>query len=233
MSTSQKSPEPIDPPALDQIQCLIWDWNGTLLDDLNLCLDIINSMLVSRSLPPVSQKRYRKLFGFPVKDYYQRIGFDFNDEPFEALSTEFITAYERGRSECRLMSGAKEALTAAAGLELHQNIISASKSDYLSQAVNSFQIDDYFSTVTGLADHHAAGKEMLLKRFLAVHDFQPQQILMVGDTDHDGAIAASCGIPCLLIPNGHHSRERLLESGATVVESLQTVVTLLGSKASE
>lgn len=206
-----------------RLDLLIWDWNGTLLDDLQLCLEIINNLLAARNLPPVSQKRYLEIFGFPVQDYYQQLGFDFSQEPFEAISTEFITAYEQGRPECQLMDGAEQALAAGADLGLTQTIISASKKDYLRNAVREYGIDHYFRDVLGLNNHHAAGKSLLAADYLANASWQPDRILMIGDTTHDASIAASLGIRCLLIPNGHHSQVRLLSTGAVVIESLLEV----------
>ena len=54
---------------------IIWDWNGTLLDDRWLCVEGINQALVKRDLPPISEDRYRKIFTFPVKEYYKKLGY--------------------------------------------------------------------------------------------------------------------------------------------------------------
>ena len=199
---------------------VIWDWNGTLLDDLDLCLDIINKILANRELPTLTREQYQEVFDFPVRDYYQRLGFDFAHEPFEAISTEFITTYERRRSECHLMDGARQALDALSRLGISQSIISASKLDYLARAVSEYGIEDYFEHIMGLDNHHAQGKLTLAENFLASGNLEPGRILIIGDTTHDAAIARSLGTFCLLIPNGHHSKHRLLETGAGVMDSL-------------
>jgi phosphoglycolate phosphatase len=74
---------------------IIWDWNGTLFDDAWLCIEIINAMLVRRGLTRLTPEEYEQIFDFPVRDYYSRIGFDFQVEPFEKLSDEFIDRYMR------------------------------------------------------------------------------------------------------------------------------------------
>ena len=70
------------------ISHIIWDWNGTLFDDANLCRDIINRMLHARGRATLDAQRYEEAFGFPVRDYYARIGFDFSEEPFELVLAE-------------------------------------------------------------------------------------------------------------------------------------------------
>ena len=54
-------------------RCVIWDWNGTLLDDLQLCLRLLNEMLEEDGCPNrYDLAAYREIFGFPVVDYYRR-----------------------------------------------------------------------------------------------------------------------------------------------------------------
>jgi len=199
---------------------IIWDWNGTLLDDLNLCLEIINALLNKYHLPPISSDKYLALFGFPVEDYYRKIGFNFENLSFEVISTEFITAYEKGRPNCQLMSGALETLKTLSDIGYSQSIISASKKGFLTKAVQDYGIHDYFLAINGLDNHHAAGKLDLAQDFLKVQNLNPNTILLIGDTLHDAEIADKLGVDCWLIPNGHHSRQRLESAGVPIMESL-------------
>jgi phosphoglycolate phosphatase len=89
---------------------LIWDWNGTLLDDAWLCRDIMNGQLRKRGLPTLSAERYEAIFDFPVEGYYRKVGFDWRKESFEEAGTEFIVEYEKRKTECRLQIGAQELL---------------------------------------------------------------------------------------------------------------------------
>jgi len=199
---------------------LIWDWNGTLLDDLELCLEIINGMLRERALPAITRSSYLEIFDFPVQNYYQAIGFDFSREPFEKVSDQFIQAYEKGRPGCQLMDGSREILAQMASLGISQSILSASRASYLVKAVAEYGIEGFFTSVHGLDNHHAAGKLDLARAFLKTCQLDPAAMLLVGDTTHDGEIARALGVPCILIPRGHHSRRRLEETGFQVVSSL-------------
>lgn len=206
---------------------IIWDWNGTLLDDLNLCLEIINNLLSKKHLPAVSRDNYLAIFGFPVQDYYQNIGFDFEKETFEVVSTEFISAYEKGRPNCLLMSGAQETLELFLLSGYTQSILSASKQAYLNKAVLDYGIKDYFISINGLDNHHAAGKFDLAKEFMIDQNLAPNTILLIGDTLHDAEIAASLGVDCLLIPNGHQDRQRLESAGVPILDSLSDLSTYI------
>jgi phosphoglycolate phosphatase len=202
---------------------LIWDWNGTLFDDVQLCLDIMNGMLSKRGMPTVTREGYIQVFDFPVINYYRQLGYDFEQEPFEGISTEFITAYETQRAQCKLMPGTKATLEAIARLGLSQSVLSASKQDYLHQALREYGLAGYFSSAYGLDNHHAAGKQEAGLAFMAEQNLDPHKVLLVGDTTHDAQVAAAMGVDCWLIPNGHQDRGRLSAVGVPVIEDLTQV----------
>ena len=81
---------------------IIWDWNGTLLDDTRMAVRTMNQMLKQRGLPALTVDHYKSVFTFPVKDYYQKIGFDFQAEPFEVPALEFIDLYNSQLKDCSL-----------------------------------------------------------------------------------------------------------------------------------
>jgi phosphoglycolate phosphatase len=215
-----------------EVKHIIWDWNGTLLDDLDHCLDTINKMLSERNLPELTRDSYQNAFDFPVQDYYQRIGFDLDKESFETLNTEFIQAYEKGRPDCSLMDGAKEILSQTTRLGLSQSILSASKSGYLKEAIEANDVSGFFTIIQGQDNHHAAGKMDLAKAFLETCLLHPLELLLVGDTTHDSDIARELGINCILIPNGHQSRKRLENTGYPVIDSLVDLERILSKLAS-
>ena len=68
---------------------VVWDWNGTLFDDVALCIQVMNGMLEKRGLPRLAgPKQYRQVFTFPVEEYYKALGFDFSREPFSQLPAQ-------------------------------------------------------------------------------------------------------------------------------------------------
>ena len=73
---------------------IIWDWNGTLVDDTWLFVDIMNGVLKDRNLNGITLQDYRNVFDFPVKDYYIKLGFDFAEEAFESSGLDFIKIYD-------------------------------------------------------------------------------------------------------------------------------------------
>lgn len=203
-----------------QYKHIIWDWNGTLFDDAWLCVDIINEVLQKRGLSPVTPDDYQRLFGFPLIDYYRKLGFDFTLEPFEAISTEFILEYEKRRSACQLRPGALDVLGHHAQNGVTQSILSASKQSFLDEAIDHFNIANFFIGVNGLDNHHASGKIEIGQQWVAELDLEASKIVLIGDTVHDYEVAGAIGVDCWLIPSGHQDFQRLTACEAEVIESL-------------
>lgn len=199
---------------------VIWDWNGTLFDDVRLGIDIMNGMLRRRGMAEMTLARYQQVFDFPVKEYYRRLGFDFARESFEALGTEFIDAYERRKMECGLQPLARETLDRLRASGRQQAVLSAYRHATLEDILRAFAVRDHFALVVGSDDHYAHGKieqgRWLLKELGCV----PGQAVLIGDTVHDADVARALGIACVLVTSGYHGRTRLVETGYPVIDSL-------------
>ena len=84
-------------------ELILWDWNGTLLDDVELCVDALNRLLVSFGYPQqYSLAEYREIFGFPIEDYYVRAGFDFSKDSFADLAKRYMEDYNPRSAACSL-----------------------------------------------------------------------------------------------------------------------------------
>jgi len=199
---------------------LIWDWNGTLLDDVDDCLAVLNDMLEKRYLKMLTRNRYRDLFNFPVLDFYQQIGFDFKTESFDDVAIEYHVGYTRRLPECRLHPGAEQILRAAAHAGYTQSLLSAYPQNALENALNYFQVRPWFTKIVGLDDHFAHSKLENGKRFLKELKIDPSHVLLIGDTLHDSEVADATGVDCVLLTYGHQSRRRLQSCGVRLFDTL-------------
>ena len=206
---------------MKKIETLFWDWNGTLLDDVKECLEIINVSLKKRELKELSIEDYLEMFEFPVKNYYEKIGFDFSRESFEEAGQEYIDAYGKIMFDCALQSGAVQALETAKGRGLSQFILSALNHSALEMCVKKFGLVDYFTSVRGLSDSYAHRKIELGIHLLAESGCKTSSALMIGDTVHDYETACAMGIKCVLVASGHNSVARLEKCGVPVFKDLK------------
>jgi phosphoglycolate phosphatase len=196
---------------------IIWDWNGTLINDVWL------EMLKKRNLPKIDSEKYREIFDFPVTKYYIKLGFDFSKEYFEKLTVEFIGEYYARFNECKLFDEVEEVLKKIRGRGISQSILSASKEDVLTEKIKYYGIDKYFCRIIGLENHYAESKIENGKKWIAELNLNPQEVLLIGDTIHDYDVSKHMGCDCLLVANGHHSYKRLARLGTDVISTLKEI----------
>jgi len=206
---------------------ILWDWNGTLIDDVWLCVEIINGMLAQRGLPDLDAARYMEIFDFPVQGFYERAGFDFSVEIFGSVTTEYNDEYMRRFGECRLQDGARELLRTCAASGLHQSVLSATEQSRLETMVTDFGLGAVLGRVVGQSNHHSTGKLQTARELVSSLGVPCSHVLMVGDTTHDHHIAEEIGIDCVLVSIGHHKREKLQDTGAMVLDGLPQVGRIL------
>jgi len=202
---------------------IIWDWNGTLINDVWLAVEAMNKMLAKRHLPGIDSKKYKEIFDFPVTKYYLKLGFDFSKESFEELTVEFISGYYQCFNKCKLNEGVEVVLKKISDMGIHQSILSASKEDVLIEKIKYFGIDKYFCRIMGLENHYAESKVEEGKEWIAELNLNPQDVLLIGDTIHDYDVSKHMGCDCLLVANGHNSYERLAKLGVEVISTLKEI----------
>lgn len=211
-----------------KIDLVIWDWNGTLIDDTATCYQIANEMRIERGMPPMPDIHYyRSVFGFPVIEYYKRMGYTFETEPFENISYEFHAMYAERMADCPLQPCATETLRAVLNRGARQVLLSASGQALLDAQVDIFSLSGYFDRVIGNSDNFAHGKADYAREFLLDSGVPPERALFVGDTDHDFEIADSLGCNCALLVPGHQTREHLAVLGTRLIDSLCEIPALL------
>ena len=206
---------------------IIWDWNGTLVDDAWLCVEIVNGMLRRRGKPAVSYEQYRLGFEHPVKDYYERIGIDFSVESFEVIADEFIAEHDKRRFDCKLQDDAVGVLKSCVDAGLTQSILSAYPQGRLEETVGFYGLRGYFTKVAGLDNHYACSKVERGRGLMEELVFGPGEILFVGDTTHDFEAAKAIGVDCVLVSNGHNEPDKLRRCGVRVLNSMTEVAGLL------
>jgi phosphoglycolate phosphatase len=202
---------------LKNTKALIWDWNGTLLNNLEISILSMNQMLGKRNIPLLNIEKYLSVFTFPVQDYYRKAGVDFDEHDWETVAMEFIGNYRKNVVEAGLHPDVKEILEFFRQKNIKQYILSAMQQDFLEETVIKTGIGEMFDKIVGLNNHYAATKEDVAKHLIREIGISTDEICMVGDTIHDFEVAGSVGIGCILIAHGHQSHKRLKETGTMVI----------------
>ena len=209
--------------ALRQI---LWDWNGTLLNDLRYAIDVRNRTFPAFGLPGIpSVEAYHRVFTFPVRAYYESAGV--TEQNFEAVAHAWMDEYVRGFGGVSLHEDAIEVLERFRNAGVKQVVLSATKRDMLESQLARFPIRAYFDQTLGLGDIYAGSKEAVGRAYLSGCGIAPEESVMIGDTLHDAEVARAMGTRCILVARGHQSRKSLLSAGVPVTDSLRETVALL------
>ena len=202
---------------------ILWDFNGTIINDVETGIISINTLLSRRGMPTIdSIEQYHSVFTFPITEYYRNVGFDFDKEPYPILAIEWVRENQENIKKARLCDGARDALERFAALGIPQIIISATQQDMLMGHVGDLGISHFFEDILGLDNIHAESKVALGRAWMDAHpDALP---LMIGDTIHDAEVAREIGCDCRLCAVGHQSLETVSTAGVPVYQSLGELV---------
>lgn len=203
---------------------IIWDWNGTLLDDVEVVIDVMNSLLKKRKMPVIDREKYLQIFDFPVINYYTELGFDFSLEPFEIIANEYVELYRDTYGACNLQQDAEKILKSINDSNITQSILSASEQTYLDESVSFYKISDFFVKLLGLNDHYAISKVENGKRLLQDLSLSPNEVLLIGDTIHDYEVSKAIGCDCVLVACGHQHLDKLKNYDVPVYSSLNELI---------
>ena len=199
---------------------IIWDWNGTMLDDRWLTIAAMNIVLARRNMAELTEDRYLQLFTFPVIEYYRRLGFDFDKEPFSVSGSEFINEYNARAFEPQLHDGIIALIAELNKNGVSHSILSASSQKILNKLAKHHNINHYFIAVLGQDNHYAYGKIETGKMWINKLGIAPKNTLFIGDTEHDLEVANAIGSHCALLSWGHSSTERLENRGINVFDAM-------------
>lgn len=198
----------------------IWDFNGTILDDVEAGIRSVNQLLRERGLRELAnQEEYRRVFGFPIRSYYERIGFDFSVEPYEVLAPKWVALYLENVKASDVRQGVRELMTWFRQKGISQTLLSATEQNMLSKQIHALGFFGEFDEIFGLDNIHAYSKVQQARLWRENH---PQaRAFLIGDTEHDYEAACAMGADCYLIVGGHQSKETLLKTGAVVLDSFE------------
>ena len=200
---------------------IIWDWNGTILDDLKLNLEVENTLLSRRGRRLIdSIAEYHEKFQFPIIKFYEELDFDLENESFEDIAKEYVREFDERFYELEIFSDAKDAVSDFKCEGIKQVILSQTEQKWLEKQVEHHNMTELFTELLGARDIYVKGKVAMALRWIEENGIDSRDVLMVGDTVHDFEVSESIGCDCVLIARGHHSRERLMTTAATVIDSI-------------
>jgi phosphoglycolate phosphatase len=202
---------------------ILWDWNGTLLDDTQAAFDTLNIMLRKRGAAEITMDFYRDNFAFPVRPFYEAIGVKLEAEDWDALAVEYHDIYAAQPKKLNIETTAALSAVAAAGAG--QSIISALRQDLLNAAVvDEYGLGGFFEYVYGVDNLDGASKFTRAQELVeTLRRRGEDDLTLIGDSLHDKEVADGLGVKCVLCSQGSHAHwrlERVAPTAGTLLEAV-------------
>ena len=205
---------------MNNIKYIFFDFNGTILNDVELCLDLLNEKLLKQDKDTLTLDEYKHVFKFPIRQYYKDAGLDFNIESYESMADSFIAKYQPLSLKCGLYSCVIPTIKYLKEKNIKLIILSASEMNNLNYQVNHYGISDYFDAVLGINNIYADSKTGIGIKYIQNNHINKNECIFVGDTLHDFEIANEMGIKPVLVTCGHQAFDIIRESGATIINDI-------------
>lgn len=207
------------------IDTIIWDFNGTVLDDRAASTQAVNQMMARRNLGSITEEWYAANLIMPLEAFYESVGFDMRAEQIERLSEEFQR--ECAKVERPIFPEVRKALELLREKGYRQLLFSSLHQSFLEEQAKERGVSGYFEKIMGRTDRRLGSKEQAAKRYLEQAGMDPKTVLFIGDLTTDWEMAEYVGSPCVLIPKGHQDYRRLSSTGACILQDASEVISYL------
>jgi len=210
-----------------KIRNIIWDWNGTLVNDTPVAHSTFNHLLETKVGRSISLDGYREIYQHPIENMYRSAGFDLELHSYELLSHEFHLRYAELSVEIGLQHDSLTTLDWFRSRSCRQFVLSALPHDLLIEAVTKFEVGEFFEEISGLADNLGRGKIHTGVVLLETQKLDPLETVLIGDSSHDAEVADALGVSCILVARGFESRSRLEQNRYPVASDFSEALNLL------
>ncbi len=199
---------------------ILWDWNGTILNDTPVAFEATNILLKKYNYPTISLEYYRDNVDTPIVNFYSKI-FDLTKENMDTLDNEWCVLYNELSFKIKLQDGVESILKKFNEHNCHQAVLSAFRTEEITKFAEKFSVEHYFKAILGTQNIVMESKTMRGKKYMQDNALEPEETLYIGDTAHDCDTAKGLNIDCVLMSNGQQSEKVLKKCDVPVFDSFE------------
>ena len=214
-----------------RISHVVWDWNGTLLDDNTAVLAAVNAVCVEFGRADLTWPEWQAVYARPMRVSYEQIlQRALDDEEWTRVDKLYHERYDALLHTCGLAAGVPDELRLWGESGRTQSLLSMWFHARLTPTIDQFGLTQYFSRVDGLVGDVGGGsKSESLIRHLEAQDLDPADVVLIGDVVDDADAAATAGTQCILVTTGAMTRVALENTGLPVTNSVTEALRLIES----
>ena len=207
------------------IQHVIWDWNGTLLDDVDITVQATIDWMASKGRHGVTKELVKQHSSRDYADFFAALlGRRPTDAEIKEARAYYQKIYAPARHTLPLAPDAKLALDEVDKAGMSQSLLSMAPHAELTELVDLHGLKRQFLRVDGDRTASMHSKVENLRNHLEALMLEPETVAMIGDALDDYEVSAQTGIQPILVDTGMYSTERLEQTGAPVARSLTEAV---------
>ena len=181
---------------------LIFDWSGTLVDDLGPVIEATNAVFERYHLPPFDRDRFRREFRLPYSEFYAEF---LPDIPLAELEVHFRPAFSSAKSPVTVLPHAREKLEWCTRHGIRAFVLTSMDTQAFERQMDDFQLRHHFeATYSGIID-----KRDMIHEIIERHQLKPQETAFVGDMTHDVETARHGGLSSIAVLTGYQHPEVL------------------------
>lgn len=181
---------------------LIFDWSGTLVDDMGPVIEATNAVLGKYGIAPYDREGFRRGFRLPYSEFYAEI---LPGVSLEELESHFRPAFDAAVTPVTVLPHAREKLEWAHARGLRMFVLTSMDADAFLRQLHEFRMEDFFEkTYAGVLD-----KRELIDFIIETHRLDREETAFVGDMTHDIETARHGGISSIAVLTGYHHAEVL------------------------
>lgn len=206
---------------------IIWDWNGTLLDDTNASVDAVNDLFDSMKIDRIDIERYRECLDSPIYKFYEHF-MDINKVSMEYVIGKYYGYMESHFDEITLSAGARETVEKAKEKGIKQYIFSAAAKSDIIPILQREKIEMIFDGISAASDREIGSKLERGEKMIKDYSINRKKCVLIGDSVHDFKCAENMGVDCILLTCGHQDLPSLKLTGAKLCDCFEDIKAELG-----
>ncbi len=184
---------------------LIFDWSGTLVDDLPPVLEATNRVLEVYGKPALDREEFRERFRLPYREFYEEV---LPGVPLEELEDHFRAAFSASDAPVTVLPHTRGKLEWCRRHGIRSFVLTSMDADAFRLQLEEFQLGGFFeATYAGVLDK----RERILE-ILATHRLDPAETAFVGDMVHDVDTARHARVTAVAVLSGYTRAEPLAEA---------------------
>ncbi|WP_193214744.1 NUDIX domain-containing protein [Luteolibacter marinus] len=201
---------------------LIFDWSGTLVDDLPPVLEATNHVLGVYGKPPLDREAFRLSFRLPYAEFYEEV---LPGVPLEELEVHFRKAFSASQAPVTILPHAREKLEWCRDHGIRAFVLTSMDSEAFRRQLHDLGLADFFeATYSGVLD-----KRERILGLLEAHRLDPAESAFIGDMTHDIDTARHGNLTSIAVLTGYtHAGPLAVSRPDLTVPDLEVLRRLMG-----